>query len=85
MQPRARTRSSGKPRRSMAAVNACVRPQSIDGRLMPPQRRRKVCFVLPSLNGGGAERAAVQMLNGLDRHALGSIDVPVRAQGPYLC
>lgn len=28
--------------------------------------RRKVCFVLPSLNGGGAERAAVQILNGLD-------------------
>jgi glycosyltransferase involved in cell wall biosynthesis len=28
--------------------------------------RRKVCFVLPSLNGGGAERAAVQILNALD-------------------
>jgi len=25
-----------------------------------------VCFVLPSLNGGGAERAAVQILNALD-------------------
>ncbi len=28
--------------------------------------RRKICFVLPSLAGGGAERAAVQILNGLD-------------------
>jgi glycosyltransferase involved in cell wall biosynthesis len=28
--------------------------------------RRHLCFVLPSLNGGGAERAAVQLLNGLD-------------------
>ena len=28
--------------------------------------KRKICFVLPSLNGGGAERAAVQILNGLD-------------------
>jgi len=28
--------------------------------------RRRVCFVLPSLNGGGAERAAVQILNALD-------------------
>src|SRR5882672_6201978 len=28
--------------------------------------RRKVCFVLPSLNGGGAERAAVHILNALD-------------------
>ena len=28
--------------------------------------RKKVCFVLPSLNGGGAERAAVHILNALD-------------------
>jgi glycosyltransferase involved in cell wall biosynthesis len=28
--------------------------------------RRKVCFVLPSLSGGGAERAAVHILNALD-------------------
>ena len=28
--------------------------------------RRQVCFVLPSLNGGGAERAAVHILNALD-------------------
>jgi len=26
----------------------------------------RVCFVLPSLNGGGAERAAVHVLNALD-------------------
>jgi glycosyltransferase involved in cell wall biosynthesis len=26
----------------------------------------RICFVLPSLNGGGAERAAVQILNALD-------------------
>ena len=41
----------------------------------------QVCFVLPSLNGGGAERAAVQMLNGLDAGGVGSLDVPVRARG----
>ena len=28
--------------------------------------RKKICFVLPSLHGGGAERAAVQILNALD-------------------
>jgi glycosyltransferase involved in cell wall biosynthesis len=28
--------------------------------------RKKVCFVLPSLHGGGAERAAVHILNALD-------------------
>jgi glycosyltransferase involved in cell wall biosynthesis len=28
--------------------------------------RKKVCFVLPSLNGGGAERAAVHILNALN-------------------
>ena len=44
------------------------------------QPRRKVCFVLPSLAGGGAERAAVQVLNALDGDALGSVDVSVRAQ-----
>src|SRR5690348_7428559 len=31
--------------------------------------RRKICFVLPSLNGGGAERAAVQILHGLNAGA----------------
>src|SRR3954469_9451689 len=31
--------------------------------------RRKICFVLPSLAGGGSERAAVQILNGLDASA----------------
>ena len=39
--------------------------------------RRKICFVLPSLAGGGAERAAVQILNALDPAGLGSLDVPV--------
>ena len=29
-------------------------------------RRMKVCFVLPSLAGGGAERVAVTVLSGLD-------------------
>src|SRR5215210_838939 len=46
--------------------------------------RRKVCFVLPSLNGGGAERAAVQILNGLDpTHWDRSMFLFAR-EGPYL-
>jgi glycosyltransferase involved in cell wall biosynthesis len=32
----------------------------------PGRRRLKVCFVIPSLAGGGAERVAVQVLNALD-------------------
>jgi len=28
--------------------------------------RQRVCFVIPSLAGGGAERVAVQVLNALD-------------------
>ena len=44
-----------------------------------PHQRRRVCFVLPSLNGGGAERAAVQVLNGLDAGVVAALDVPVRA------
>ena len=35
----------------------------------------KICFVLPSLNGGGAERAAVHILNALDAARVGSVDV----------
>jgi hypothetical protein len=50
---------------------------------MPPQRRR-VCFVLPSLNGGGAERAAVQVLNGLDRTLWDRSMFLFERTGPYL-
>jgi len=32
-------------------------------------KRRRVCSVLPSLNGGGAERAAVAIINGMDAAA----------------
>ena len=53
----------------MAAVN--VPSDSIDRRQPDAADRRRVCFVLPSLNGGGAERAAVQVLNGLDRDVAG--------------
>ena len=46
--------------------------------------RRRICFVLPSLNGGGAERAAVQILNGLDPDRWDrSLFLFVR-EGPYL-
>ena len=46
--------------------------------------RRKVCFVLPSLAGGGAERAAVQILNGLDASRWDRSMYLFRAEGPYL-
>jgi glycosyltransferase involved in cell wall biosynthesis len=46
--------------------------------------RRKVCFVLPSLAGGGAERAAVQVLNGLDASRWDRSMYLFRAEGPYL-
>lgn len=47
-------------------------------------RRRKVCFVLPSLAGGGAERAAVQILNGLDASLWERSMYLFRKEGPYL-
>ena len=47
-------------------------------------RRRKVCFVLPSLNGGGAERAAVQILNGLDPNQWDRSMFLFAREGPYL-
>ena len=46
--------------------------------------RRKICFVLPSLAGGGAERAAVQILNALDEAAWDRSMYLFRKDGPYL-
>lgn len=46
--------------------------------------RRHVCFVLPSLNGGGAERAAVQILNGLDEAKWERSMFLFERTGPYL-
>jgi glycosyltransferase involved in cell wall biosynthesis len=46
--------------------------------------RRKICFVLPSLSGGGAERAAVQILNALDGSVWERSLYLFREEGPYL-
>jgi glycosyltransferase involved in cell wall biosynthesis len=46
--------------------------------------RRRICFVLPSLNGGGAERAAVQILNGLDAARWDRSMFLFAREGPYL-
>lgn len=46
--------------------------------------RRTICFVLPSLAGGGAERAAVQILNALDGNAWDRSMYLFRKEGPYL-
>ena len=46
--------------------------------------QHKVCFVLPSLNGGGAERAAVQILNGLDPARWDRSMFLFERTGPYL-
>lgn len=46
--------------------------------------RRRVCFVLPSLNGGGAERAAVQILNSLDPARWHRSMFLFAREGPYL-
>ena len=47
-------------------------------------QRRRICFVLPSLNGGGAERAAVQILNGLDPARWERSMFLFAREGPYL-
>jgi glycosyltransferase involved in cell wall biosynthesis len=46
--------------------------------------RKKVCFVLPSLSGGGAERVAVQILNALDPLVWDRSMYLFRREGPYL-
>lgn len=49
-----------------------------------PEPRRKVCFVLPSLAGGGAERAAVQILNALGGAGWDRSMYLFKREGPYL-
>src|SRR3954470_6039768 len=46
--------------------------------------RRRVCFVLPSLHGGGAERAAVHILNALDPAVWDRSMYLFRREGAYL-
>src|SRR5258705_3126549 len=46
--------------------------------------RQKICFVLPSLHGGGAERAAVQILNALDPAGWDRSMYLFRREGAYL-
>lgn len=46
--------------------------------------RRKICFVLPSLAGGGAERAAVHILNTLDGQQWDRSMYLFDRVGPYL-
>ena len=48
------------------------------------QRRPRVCFVLPSLAGGGAERVAVQVLNALDAGKWDRSMYVFERRGPYL-
>ena len=46
--------------------------------------RKKLCFVLPSLAGGGAERAAVHILNALDPLVWDRSMYLARREGAYL-
>src|SRR5229473_1797538 len=46
--------------------------------------RQKICFVLPSLHGGGAERAAVQILNALDPAVWERSMYLFQREGPFL-
>ena len=47
-------------------------------------RRSTVCFVAPSLAGGGAERVAVQVLNALDENRWNRCLYLFERSGPYL-
>jgi glycosyltransferase involved in cell wall biosynthesis len=47
-------------------------------------RRKKVCFALPSLAGGGAERTAVQILNAMDGDSWERSLYLFAREGPYL-
>src|SRR2546425_4987194 len=51
---------------------------------MMREARLHVCFVLPSLNGGGAERAAVNVINALDSSRFRRSLYVFREEGRYL-
>src|SRR5581483_9307093 len=53
-------------------------------RTMSGGRQRTVCFVVPSLAGGGAERVAVQVLNALDGGRWNRWLYLFERRGPYL-
>src|SRR5258706_1727218 len=50
----------------------------------PDRLRMKVCFVIPSLAGGGAERVAVQVLNALEETRWDRSMYLFERTGPYL-
>src|SRR5258706_14207989 len=50
----------------------------------PDRLRMKVCFVIPSLAGGGAERVAVQVLNAVDDTRWDGSMYLFERTGPYL-
>src|SRR5581483_6043868 len=54
------------------------------GAMKDPARRPTVCFVAPSLAGGGAERVAVQVLNALDPERWNRCLYLFERRGPYL-
>src|SRR5882724_11022239 len=45
---------------------------------------KKICFVLPSLSGGGAERVAVQVLSALDATRWDRSMYLFKREGPFL-
>ena len=64
---------------------ALRQPVDLAGRMSGQDRRRvKVCFVIPSLAGGGAERVAVQVLNALDGGRWDRSMFLFERSGPYL-
>ncbi|MCB1531164.1 MAG: glycosyltransferase [Rhodospirillales bacterium] len=48
---------------------------------MPSLNRRKVAFVLPSFNAGGAERVLITLMNGLDRTRFEPIFIGLQKNG----
>jgi hypothetical protein len=73
----------------METVSSRCGSRSVIRRRFPPHdrcgaRRRKVCFALPSLAGGGAERTAVQILNAVDGERWERSLYLFAREGPYL-
>src|SRR5262249_61221197 len=67
-----------------AEARGCSQHPPSGGRSLSGPFMKRVCFVLPSLAGGGAERVAVQVLSALDERRWERSMYLFKREGPYL-
>jgi len=65
--------------KNLPGFNLTTKPE-----ILEPRSTRRIAFFLPNLHGGGAERAAVNLLKGMSSQNIPLDLVLATAEGPYL-